>query len=116
MPGELPKEALFAVLGALPLDVTFIDKCDVIRYFSDYRIFNRPPGILGTTVQGCHKPEGRAAVDRVIAELKSGRIIVSEQPADKDCRPVRVRYLAVRDAEGEYLGLVEICEWADGRA
>lgn len=113
MPGELPEETLVKILDALPLDITCIDERDIIRYYNDYRIFKRKPEILGTTVQDCHKPESRDEVNKVIDDLRSGRKDVSEYPAEKNGRKVRVRYLSIKDDKGKYAGLVEICEWAD---
>jgi len=78
--GELPNNAIVNILKALPLDITYIDDKDIIRYYSDYRIFKRTPEILGTTVQNCHSPASRAEVDRVIDELRSGRRTISETP------------------------------------
>ena len=113
MPGELPENVALAILGALPLDITYIDKHDIIRYYSDYRIFKRSPDILGTTVQNCHKPKSRDEVNRVIDDLRSGRKGMLEYPTEKDGRRVRVRYIAVKDEEGAYAGLVETAEWID---
>jgi len=113
MPGELPKDVTLAILNALPIDITYIDEHDVIRFYSDYRIFKCTPDILGTTVQSCHKPETRDEVNKVIDDLRSGRKKVSEDRAEKNGRQVRVRYTAVRDKAGKYIGLVETAEWAD---
>jgi uncharacterized protein len=113
MPGELPAGTIAEVLKALPLDITFIDENDVIRYFSDYRIFRRTPDILGTAVHDCHSSKSRDAVNKVIDDLRSGRESVSEHPTTKGGRAVRVRYIAVRDACGKYIGLVETAEWVD---
>jgi len=113
VPGELPKDTLVSVLKALPLDVTYIDERDIIRYYSDYRIFKRTLDILGTTVQNCHKPESRDEVNRVIEELRSGLKDVSEFPTDKNGRKVLVRYIAVKDEKGAYKGMVETAEWVD---
>ena len=113
MPGELPKDTLVNVLKALPLDVTYIDERDVIRYYSDFRIFKRTPDVIGTTVQNCHKPENRAEVNRVIDELRSGLKDMSEQQSEKDGRKVRVCYIAVKDVKGKYTGLLETVEWVD---
>jgi hypothetical protein len=113
MPGELPKDTLVNLLKALPLDVTYIDERDVIRYYSDYRIFKRTPDVIGTTVQNCHKPENRAEVNRVIDELRSGRQEASEFPTEKDRRQVCVRYIAVKDDRGKYKGMIETAEWVD---
>ena len=58
MPGELPAGTLLDLIKALPVDMTFVDEKDIIRYYSDYRIFKRTPNILGTAVQNCHKRGG----------------------------------------------------------
>lgn len=105
MPGELPKDTLVNILKALPLDVTYIDERDIVRYYSDYCIFNRTPEIIGTTVQNCHKTESRDEVNKVIDDLRSGRKDASEFPTEKDGRKVRVRYVAVKDDKGKYAGV-----------
>jgi len=111
MPGGIPPELACLVLDALPVDMTFIDKDDVVRYYSGHRIFSRTHKILGTLVQNCHSPASRQAVDKVIDDLKRGRAQVIEQLSKKGGHPVRVLYLAVRDERGEYAGLVEMCQW-----
>jgi len=110
MPGELPEQVALAVLGTLPLDITYIDEHDITRYYSDYRIFKRTPDILGTAVQNCHKPESRDEVNRVIDDLRSGRKGVSEYPTEKAGRRVRVRYIAIKDEKSKYVGLLETAE------
>jgi DUF438 domain-containing protein len=111
MPGELPKDVMIKILAILPLDITYVDERDIIRYYSDYRIFKRTPGILGLPVQSCHQPGSRDEVNRVIDDLRSGRKEVSEHTAEKDGCSVRVRYVTVKDEKGRYAGLVEIVEW-----
>jgi DUF438 domain-containing protein len=113
MPGILPENTVISILGALPLDITYIDERDIIRYYSDYRIFKRMPEIIGTPVQDCHSPESRDNVNRVIEDLRSGLKDVAEFMVEKKGRKVRVRYIAVRDERGAYMGLVETAEWAD---
>jgi uncharacterized protein len=113
MPGKLSERTLKNLLAALPLDITYVDEADVIRYYSDYRIFNRAPEIIGTTVQNCHSPASRPEVDKVIDDLRSGRKTVSEFDTEKNGRKVKVRYIAVKDEKGKYAGMVETAEWAD---
>jgi DUF438 domain-containing protein len=113
MPGELPKDTLLNILKALPMDITYIDEFDTIRYYSDYRIFKRTPEILGTAVQNCHRAEIRCEVNRVIEDLRSGRKDISEHQADKDGRRVRVCYIAISDKDGRYAGLLETATWVD---
>ena len=113
MPGKLPENTMFNILKALPVDMTYIDAGDIIRYYSDYRIFKRTPDIIGTAVQKCHKHGSWDEVNKTIDDLRSGRQTISEHPAEKNGRKVRVRYIAVKDDEGKYAGLVETVEWAD---
>ncbi len=113
MPGELPQQMIADILKALPMDVTFVDEHDIIRYYSDYRIFNRTPKILGTTVQSCHSQASIPEVNRIIAELKGGLKDVSEFQTEKNDRKVRVRYIAVKDDNGRYEGMIETAEWND---
>jgi DUF438 domain-containing protein len=113
MPGELPQETIAGILKSLPMDVTFVDEHDIIRYYSDYRIFSRTPEILGTTVQNCHSQASRAEVDRVMGWLKSGAKDVSGFSAEKNGRKVRGLYIAVKDEKGRYAGMLETAEWID---
>ncbi len=108
---KLPVEALEAMLDALPVDLTFIDADDKIRYFNSFRIFKRPPEIIGQDVRQCHKEASHPAIDRMVADFKSGAHDMAEHLVEKSGgRKLKVRYLAVRDASNQYLGLVEMVE------
>ena len=110
--GTLAAAELVAIFSAIPADVTFVDADGIIRYFSEYRIFDRPESCLDTDVLDCHT-DSRPGVAQLLSEFRDGwrdEAIFAEQ---KDGRPVHVRYLAVRDAEDVYLGCVEIVQWAD---
>ena len=107
---NIPLEVISAMLDTLPEDITFIDENDVIRYFNACRIFKRPPEIIGTPVQQCHQQSSQVMVNRVLQDLRSGRKGVAEFPAEKDGRHLRVRYFAVRNKEGHYLGCLEVVD------
>ena len=52
------------MLSTLPLDFSFVDENDEVRYYSEgERIFPRSPGVIGRKVQNCHPPG--AACDKV---------------------------------------------------
>ena len=108
---NIPMTTIAAMLDTLPVDLTFMDEQNRIAWFSGHRIFNRPPEILGRDVRECHQPSSFPAIDRMVADFKSGAGDTVEHIIDKsEGRKIRVRYMAVRDASKKYLGLVEMAE------
>jgi len=105
-------ETLEAIFDALPVEVTFIDDADVVRYYSkgDQRIFKRTPAVIGSKVQDCHPPQSLPRVEQVISDLKSGRRDVAESWTDLQGRKVYIGYFAVRDKTGKYLGVLEVAQ------
>ncbi len=73
-------ETLEAIFDALPVEVSFVDETDTLRYYSkgDKRIFKRTPAVIGRKVQDCHPPQSLHKVEQVISDLKSGRRDVAE--------------------------------------
>ncbi|HVP58453.1 MAG TPA: PAS domain-containing protein [bacterium] len=112
--GNLTQREIEAILNVLPGDLTFVGPDDKIRYFNEpkQRLFSRSPSILGGSVQGCHPEKSVPAVNTVIADLKAGRADVVESRAKVSGRPVSIKYLAVRDEAGAYLGCLEIAQEA----
>jgi uncharacterized protein len=111
--GSLAASELVAAFSAIPADITFVDAEGVVRYFSGYRIFSRPESCLDADVLACHRPEGRAGIAQMLAEFRDGWRDEAVFMAHQDDRMVDVRYVALRDADGAYLGCVEIARWAD---
>jgi uncharacterized protein len=111
--GSLAAAELVAVFSAMRADITFVDADNTVRYFSDYRIFNRPESCLDSDVLDCHSARSRAGVERMLAEFRDGWRDEAVFAEKKDGRPVHVRYVALRNAEGAYLGCVEVAQWAD---
>ena len=114
MPGTLPTDAL-SVLPVEDADVTFVDADGVVRYFSEYRIFSRPPSCLDADVLTCHQEDSRQGISQMLAEFRDGWRDEAYFLANKSGRLVDVRYVAVRDIAGVYLGCIEVAQWsADG--
>lgn len=113
--GILSLKQLELLLNHLPVDITFIDHEDVVRYFSHgkERIFARTKAVIGRTVQNCHPPRSVHAVEELLEDFKAGR---------KDCEDfwikvkgkfVYIRYFAVRDEHGKYMGTLEFTQNID---
>ena len=105
-------ETLEAIFDALPVEVSFIDATDTVRYYSkgDKRLFRRTPAVIGRKVQDCHPPKSLHKVEQVISDLKSGRRDVAEFWIDLKGRKVYIRYFSVRDKTGKYLGVLEVTQ------
>lgn len=107
--GALSPEQLAAIFSTLPIDLTFVDADDRVAFFSEGpgRVFARSRAVLGRQVQYCHPPKSVDTVNRILADFKEGRQNVAEFWIDFQGRFVHIRYFAVRDAEGRYLGTLE---------
>ena len=105
-------EKLEAILDALPVEVSFVDEDDTVRYYSkgDKRIFRRTPAVIGRKVQNCHPKESVHKVEQVVSDLKSGKKDIAEFWIDLEGRKIYIRYFAVRDKAGRYLGVLEVTQ------
>ena len=109
--GSMSKEELEAMLDALPVDITFINKNDEVRYFnqSKDRIFVRTKAIIGRKVQNCHPQKSVHIVNKILEEFKKGTKDKAEFWIDMNGRKIYIRYFAVRK-NGEYVGTIEVTQ------
>lgn len=107
--GSLSKEEAEAILDTLPIDISFIDKDDRVKYFNkaEKRIFVRTKAVIGRTVQMCHPQESVHIVNRIIEAFRKGEKDSAEFWITLDNRLVHIRYFAVRDKDGRYFGTME---------
>jgi DUF438 domain-containing protein len=110
--GHLTPEQLNLMLKHMPVDMTFVDADDKVAYFSatEHRIFPRSPGIIGREVSKCHPPKSVHVVERIVGAFKSGERDVAEFWIDLGGRLVHIRYFAVRDGQGRYVGTLEFSQ------
>ena len=109
---KLSTETLEAILDTLPVEVSFVDEADTVMYYSkgDERIFRRTPAVIGRKVQDCHPQKSLHKVEQVVSDLKSGRRNVAEFWIDLSGRKIYIRYFAIRDKTGKYLGTLEVTQ------
>jgi len=106
----LERDVLAAILNALPVELSFIDHEDRVRYFSHEhgeKIFGRTRGAIGTAVHNCHPPKSLHLVNQILADFKAGKRDVAEFWIDMGGRMVHIRYWPVRGEDGRYLGTLE---------
>jgi PAS domain S-box-containing protein len=110
--GKLRLKELMSVLNTLPVDITFVDKEDKVRYFSDSkeRIFLRTKSVIGIEVQNCHPPQSLEAVENILKSFKEGKRDTVDFWINIEGKFVYIRYFAVRDEGGSYLGTLEVSQ------
>jgi hypothetical protein len=110
--GSVTPEQLEAIGRALPVDLTFVDADDRVGFFSNGpdRVFERAPAIIGRQVQNCHPPGSVHVVEQILDDFKNGRQDVAEFWIQLKGRFVHIRYFAVRNEAGEYLGTLEVTQ------
>ncbi len=110
--GILSIKQLELILNHLPVDLTFIDRDDVVRYFSHgkERIFARTKAVIGRTVHNCHPPKSVHVVEKLLQDFKSGVKDQEDFWIKLKEKTVYIRYFAVRNENGEYMGTLEFTQ------
>ena len=107
--GYVSIEELKAIFEALPVDVTFIDRDDRVRFFSPgERIFDRTMSVLGRPVQLCHPPKSVHIVNKILKAFKEGRREEASFWLRLGPKYVYIRYVPLFDEKGEYIGTLEM--------
>jgi hypothetical protein len=106
---NLSQEQLAGILEAIPVELSFVDENDLVKFWNKHetRIFKRPASVIGKSVQDCHPRQSVDKVSQLLSDFKSGRQDSAEFWIDLKGRKVYIRYFAVRDKEGRYLGTLE---------
>ncbi|MCD4671189.1 MAG: DUF438 domain-containing protein [Anaerolineaceae bacterium] len=110
--GALTAEQINLMLIHLPVDITFVDENDEVRFFSQTkeRIFERSPAIIGRKVQNCHPPQSVDKVKKILADFKAGKRDVAEFWIQMMGMFIYIRYFALRDGDGAYRGTIEVSQ------
>jgi DUF438 domain-containing protein len=110
--GSFTTEELARMLNALPIDITFVDKDDTVKYFSEgaERVFPRTKAVIGRKVSNCHPPASVHIVEKLVEDLRAGRKDHEDFWINMGEKYVLIRYFAVRGEAGEYLGVLEVTQ------
>jgi len=110
--GALTVREVNAILTHLPVDVTYVDADDSVRFFSQTRerIFPRSPAIIGRKVQKCHPPASVHRVQQILDDFRAGRRDEAEFWIQMNGKFIHIRYFAVRDERGSYQGTLEVTQ------
>lgn len=110
--GIFTTEQLTCMLNTLPFDITFVDKDDFVKYFSEgkERTFIRTRSIIGRNISNCHPPASVHIVEKIVNDFKTGRKDQEDFWIKLGDKFVLIRYYAVRNDKGEYLGVLEVTQ------
>ncbi len=110
--GALSGAQIDLLLRTLPVDVTYVDENDEVRYFSQTkeRIFQRSPAIIGRKVQNCHPPQSVSKVLQIVNDFHAGKRDVAEFWIQMGDKFVVIQYFALRDEKGIYKGTLEVSQ------
>ncbi len=106
--GEIDAEHLALVLRQLPIDISFADEQDVLRYWSGHTYRTCDPHFIGQDVRACHPGDILETLEAILQAFKSGEREVAEGWHKDGERFHYTRYTAVRDDEGVYRGILEV--------
>jgi len=108
--GKLSVEELMSILNTVPFDLTFVDKEDKVKYFTQgrERVFDRNRAILGRDVRMCHPPSSVHVVEQILSDFKSGKADSAPFWIQMQGKFIHIEYFALRNDAGEYLGTLEV--------
>lgn len=110
--GELSFEQILLIFNNLPVDLSFVDENDKLRFFTKPkdRIFPRSPAAIGRDVRNCHPAKSIHVVEEIIGEFKAGRRDSATFWINFKGRLVLIQYFALRNSKGEYKGVLEVSQ------
>jgi DUF438 domain-containing protein len=110
--GVLTAEQFNLIFNHLPVDITYVDENDTVRFYSNppHRIFPRTPAIVGRKVQFCHPPESVHVVERIVQSFRTGEKDVASFWFHMGPKFILINYYAVRNANKEYKGTLEVSQ------
>lgn len=110
--GVLNFEQILMIFNALPVDMTFVDENNKVRFFTrpKDRIFPRSPAIIGRDVDKCHPPQSVHVVHKIIESFKAGTKDDAKFWINLKGKTILIQYFALRDSIGKYKGVLEVSQ------
>lgn len=110
--GSFSAKEIMAILNSVPFDMTFVDKNDKVKYFTQgkERIFVRNRSIINRDVRLCHPPGSTHIVEKILDDFKSGKASHAPFWIQMKGKFIKIEYFALRGEDGEYLGTLEVSQ------
>lgn len=110
--GSFTANEIMTILNTAPVDMTFVDKNDKVKYFTQgkERIFTRSRSIINRDVRMCHPPGSVHIVEKILEDFKSGKASHAPFWIQLKGRFIYIEYYVLRDKNNEYLGTLEVSQ------
>ena len=110
--GKLTLEQINLIFRHLPVDLSYVDEHDLVKFYSDtkHRVFPRSRGVIGRQVHNCHPRTSVHIVEELIEAFRSGKQDQAEFWINKPELFIYIKYVAVRDEEGRFRGVLEMMQ------
>lgn len=110
--GLMTLQQINLMLRFLPVDLTYVDEHDRVVFYNrgEERVFPRSPAVIGREVRFCHPPKSVGTVLKILEEFKLGTKDEAEFWIDYRGKKIHIRYFAIRDAEKNYKGVIEVSQ------
>lgn len=110
--GSFTAQEIMAILNTIPVDMTFVDKNDKVKYFTQgkERVFTRNRSIINRDVRLCHPPGSTHIVEKILDDFKTGKASHAPFWINMKEKFIKIEYFALRGEKGEYLGTLEVSQ------
>ena len=110
--GKLTLEQINLLFRHLPVDLSYVDENELIKFYSDtpHRIFPRSANVIGREVKNCHPAKSVHVVEEIVEKFRSGEQSQAEFWINKPGLFIYVIYTAVRDENGKFRGVLEMMQ------
>ncbi|MCI6644107.1 MAG: PAS domain-containing protein [Alloprevotella sp.] len=110
--GKLTLEQINLIFRHMPVDLSYVDEHEIVKFYTDteHRVFPRSAGVIGRQVKNCHPPKSVHVVEEIIEKFRSGEQSRAEFWINKPDLFIYIVYVAVRDKEGNFRGVLEMMQ------
>lgn len=110
--GKLTLEQINLIYKHLPVDISFVDEKELVCFYSDtdHRVFPRSKNVIGRDVKNCHPRTSVHLVEEIIEKFRSGEQDSVDFWINKPDMFIYIYYVAVRDADGKFRGVLEMMQ------
>ena len=110
--GKLTLEQINLLYQHMPVDISFVDENELVKFYTDtkHRVFPRSKGVIDREVRNCHPPKSIHLVEEIIEKFRSGEQSKAEFWINKPGLFIYIVYLAVRDDQGNFRGVMEMMQ------